>query len=55
MSTLSSAFIFDRIFFILAGNEDNYNISDEFEVRPDLNKDCEVKCPLASRKIPTDL
>ena len=26
----SSAFIFDRIFFILAGNEDIHNISDEF-------------------------
>ena len=31
----SSAFIFDRIFFILAGNENLYNISDEFEIRPD--------------------
>ena len=28
----SSAFIFDRIFFILAGNEDIYNISNAFEI-----------------------
>ena len=27
----SSAFIFDRIFFILAGNEDIHNISDELK------------------------
>ena len=31
----SSAFNFDRIFFVLAGNEDNHNISDEFDqIRP---------------------
>ena len=41
----SSAFIFDRIFFILAGNEDIHNISDEFEIRPDPTKDCGVSCP----------
>ena len=28
----SSAFIFDRIFFILAGNENIHNISDKFEI-----------------------
>ena len=33
----SSAFVF--IFFILAGNKDIYNISDEFEIRPDRTKD----------------
>ena len=37
--------LFDQIFFILAGNEDNYNISDEFEFRSDLTKDCGVSCP----------
>ena len=42
---LISAFIFDRIFFILAGNEDIHNISDEFEIRPDRTKDCGVSCP----------
>ena len=41
----SSAFIFDQIFFILAGNEDIDNISDEFEIRPDRTKDCGVICP----------
>ena len=28
----SSALIFDRIFFILAGNENIHNILDEFEI-----------------------
>ena len=41
----SSAYIFDQIFFILAGNKDNHNISDEFEIRSDPTKDCEVSCP----------
>ena len=41
----ASAFIFDRIFFILAGNEDNHDISDKFEFGPDLTKDCGVSCP----------
>ena len=41
----SSVFIFDRIFFILARNENLYNISDEFEIRPDQTKDCGVSCP----------
>ena len=45
----------DRIFFILAGNEDIHNISDEFQIRPDRTKDCGVSCPLASGKIPIDL
>ena len=35
----SSAFIFDRIFFILAGNKNIHNISDEFEIRPDRTKE----------------
>ena len=42
---ISSASIFDQIFFILAGNEDIHNISDEFEIRPDRTKDCGVSCP----------
>ena len=37
----SSAFIFDRIFFILAGNEIIYNIS-EFEIRPDRTRTVEL-------------
>ena len=35
----SSAFIFDWIFFILAGKEDNHKSSDEFEIRPDPTTD----------------
>ena len=41
----SSAFIFDRIFFILTGNEDNHKITDEFEIRPNPTVDCGVSCP----------
>ena len=41
----SSAFIFDLIFFILAGNQDIYNISDESEFQPDSTKDCKISCP----------
>ena len=40
----SSAFIFGRI-FILTGKEDNYNISNEFKIRPDSTADCRVSCP----------
>ena len=49
------SFIFDQIFFILTGNEDNHNISDKFDFRPDLTKDCGVSCSWASGKIPIDL
>ena len=47
---LSSIFVFQWIFFILAGNKDNYNISHEFEFRPDLTSDCRVSCPLVFEK-----
>ena len=40
---------FDRIFFILAGKEDNHNISDKFEFQPDLTKDCGVTCFIKNR------
>ena len=40
----SSAFIFDRVSFILAGNEDNQNVSNEFEIRPDPIMDGRVSC-----------
>ena len=40
----SSAFFFDRTFFILAGNEDIHNIANEFEIWPDRTKDCGVSC-----------
>ena len=52
----SSAFIFDRIFFILAGNENIYNedmhkSSDEFEFRPDTTTITRVICPCASETL----
>ena len=37
--------LIDWIFFILAGKEDNYNISNEFELQPDSTRDCGVSCP----------
>ena len=46
----SSAYIFDWIFFILAGNEDIHNISEEFGIWPDRTKDCGLNCPWASGK-----
>ena len=41
----SSAFISDRIFFILAGNKDSHKTSDEFEIQQDSTMDCGVTCP----------
>ena len=41
----SSAFNFDRIFFILGSNKDIHNISDEFEFQLDSTLDCRVICP----------
>ena len=41
MNTLAPSF-FDRIFFILAGNENIHNISDEFEIRPDRIRTAEL-------------
>ena len=35
----SSSFIFDWIFFILAGNKETYNISDGFEIQQDPTRD----------------
>ena len=47
--------VFDRIFFILAGNEDMHKISDEVEFPPDRTTDYGVSCPWASKKFPIDL
>ena len=47
--------MFDRIFFIYAGNEDNHKVSDKFEIWPDPTIDCVVSCPRATEKIPIDL
>ena len=46
----SSIFVFQWIFCILAGKKDNYNISNEFEFRPDPISDCGVSCPLVFEK-----
>ena len=37
--------VFDWIFFILAGNEDNYKSLDEFEFRQNSTTDFGVSCP----------
>ena len=37
--------VFDRIFFILAGNEDMHKNSQEFDVRPDRTTDSGFRCP----------
>ena len=39
---------FDPILFILAGNEDMHNVTDEFEFRPDRTTDYRVSCLHAS-------
>ena len=36
---------FNSILFILAGNDDMYESSEEFEIRPDPTTDCGVICP----------
>ena len=46
---------FYPILFILAGNDDMHESSEEFETQPDQTTDCSVSCPLASEKIPLDL
>ena len=43
------------ILFIVAGNDDMHESSEEFEIRPDPTTDCGVSCPWASEKIPIDL
>ena len=45
----SSTFFFDRIFFILAGND---KVSDELEIQPYPNMDCGLSCPWASENNP---
>ena len=37
--------VFDRILFILAGNDDIHKSLDEFEIRPDPTTDYGVSCP----------
>ena len=42
----------NRILFILVGNDDMHESSEEFEIRPGLTFDCGVSCLLASEKNP---
>ena len=37
--------VFDRIHFILAGNDDIHKSLNEFEIWRDLTMDCGVSCP----------
>ena len=37
--------VFDRILFILAGNDDIHKSLHEFEIRPDPTMDNRVTCP----------
>ena len=46
---------FYPILFILAGNDDMHESSEEFKIRPDRTTDCGVSCPSASEKVPIDL
>ena len=45
--TVSPLFLgcFSSIPFILAGNDDMHESSEEFEFRPDWTTDCGVSCP----------
>ena len=49
MATLAASFF--QIVFILAGNEENYKVSNESEMRPDPTSDYGVSCHWASGKI----
>ena len=51
----ASSFIFDRIFVKLAGNQDRYKISDEFEFRPDRISHFGVTCPWGRIKFSVDI
>ena len=55
--TASSRFLegFDRIHFILAGNDDIHKSLNKLEIRGDPTMDHGVGCPLASEKNPIDL
>ena len=49
VSCLPAALLFSVVFhpilFILAGNDDMHDSSEEFEIRPDPTTDCGVSCP----------
>ena len=45
VSAFNISTVFDRILFILAGNDDTHKSLDEFEIRPNLTTDYRVSCP----------
>ena len=45
MATFSRLFFFYPLLFILVGNYDMHETSEEFEIWPDLTTDCGVSCP----------
>ena len=45
MGKTTSSRYFDRILFILAGNDDMHESFDEFEIWPDSTTDYGVSCP----------
>ena len=47
--------VFDRIIFILAGNDNMYESLDDFEIWRDSTTDYGVNCPWAYEKYPIDL
>ena len=51
----ASSFIFDRIFFKLAGNQDSHKISDEFEFWLDRISHFGVTCPCGRIKFSIDI
>ena len=51
-SRLFFFFFFHPILFILAGNDDMHDSSEELENWPDPTFDCGISCPLASEKFP---
>ena len=52
---IDSYFIFDQMFFKLAGKEDSYKILDKFDFGPDQTIFFGVTCPEAMKNFPIDL
>ena len=49
---IDSDFIFDQMFFELAGYEDSYKISDKFDFEPDRTIFFGITCPWVRKKFP---
>ena len=52
LSTFSRLFFIRSFSYLLAGNDDMHESSDEFEFRLVWTTDCGVSCPLISKKSP---